>query len=64
MPARSQEEFDKLKREVEKMKELLKKAKEIDEATEQPNCEKENKVAMLKKLAELVGVDLKDVFAP
>lgn len=59
-----QHEFDALKQEVEKMKELLKKAKDIDEATEQPNCEKEDKVAMLKRLAELVGVDLKEVFAP
>jgi hypothetical protein len=58
----SQEEFDALKKEVEKMKKLLKKAKEIDEATEQPNCEMEDKVAMLKRLAALVGVDLKDVF--
>ena len=58
----SQEEFDALKKEVEKMKKLLKKAKAIDVATEQPNCEMEQKVAMLKKLAELVGVDLGSVF--
>lgn len=63
-PGVSQQEFDALKKEVERMKKLLKKAKEIDEATEQPNCEKDEKVAMLKKLAQLVGVDLGDVFKP
>jgi hypothetical protein len=60
----SQAEFDALKREVEQMKKLLKMAKKIDKATEQPNCEMESKVAMLKRLAQLVGVDLKDVFGP
>lgn len=63
-PSVSQEEFDALKKEVEKMKKLIKKAKAIDEATEQPNCEKADKVAMLKRLAELVGVDLGEVFGP
>lgn len=61
-PGVSKQEFDKLKKQVEEMRELLKKAKAIDEATEQPSCEKEEKVAMLKKLAELVGVDLGEVF--
>jgi hypothetical protein len=58
----SQEEFDKLKEEVKKMKKLLKMAKKIDEATGQPDCEMEQKIAILKKIAELVGVNLGDVF--
>lgn len=55
-------EFDALKREVEEMKELLKKAKAQDIAEGNPDCEMEEKVAFLRKIAELVGVDLEDVF--
>lgn len=57
----SKEEFDALKKEVEEMKELLKKAKIYDEKNNEPNCEMEDKIALLKKIAELVGVDLKDI---
>lgn len=60
-PTVSREEFDHLKREVEMLKELLKKAKEYDEKTNQPDCEQEEKIALIKKVAEMVGVDLKDV---
>lgn len=58
----SREEFDALKLEVLTMKELLKRAKLYDEQTGQPNCEMDEKVAMLKKIAEAVGVDLSEVF--
>lgn len=54
-------EFDKLKAEVEEMKELLRAAKRIDEITNQPDCENADKLAVLRKVAELVGVDLTDV---
>ncbi len=59
-----QAEFDALKKEVEDMKVLLKKAKIYDEENNEPNCEMESKVAFLKKVAEFVGVDLEDVFKP
>lgn len=55
-------EFDQLKKEVEEMKRLLLMAKEIDEKTGKTNCEMEEKVKMLQKVAEMVGVDLKEVF--
>ncbi len=58
----TQEEFDELKREVEQMKELLKKAKEMDQALGTPDCELEQKVALLKLMAAAVGVDLEDIF--
>lgn len=54
-------EFEALKREVESIKELLKKAQKYDEDTGQPDCEKDEKVALLKRIAEVVGVDLADV---
>jgi hypothetical protein len=52
------EEFDALKREVEELKKLLIAAKQYDDATGQPDCEQADKMALIRKLAELVGVDL------
>lgn len=58
----TRKEFEELKKEVREMKELLIRAKIYDESNGEPNCEMEAKVALLKKVAELVGVDLKDIF--
>ena len=58
----SQKVFDDLKKEVQEMHELLRRAKLYDEQTGQPDCEMEDKVALLKKIAEMVGIDLSDVF--
>lgn len=58
----SREEFEQLKRDVLEMKELLKKAKIYDEEHGEPDCQKDEKIALLRKIAELVGVDLEDVF--
>lgn len=43
------------------MKALLIKALEYDKRTNQPACEAEEKVAFVRRVAESVGVDLKDV---
>ena len=58
----SKEDFDVLKKDVEEMKKLLERALEYDKRNNEPNCEMEEKVAILKKVAELVGVNLEDVF--
>jgi hypothetical protein len=55
-------EFDKLKEEFEALKELLKAAKIYDDTTGQPNCEMDEKVALIKKVADLLGVDVSEVF--
>ena len=60
-PQVSREEFDKLKKEVEEMKELLKRAKEYDEKNNEPDCEIEDKMRILREVARLVGIDLDDV---
>lgn len=60
-PAISREEFEQLKREVADMKELLKRAKAYDEKNGEPDCEMDEKMAVLRKVAEMVGVDLSDV---
>jgi hypothetical protein len=62
VPTISRAEFDALKRDVEEMKLLLKRAKDYDERNNEPHCEMDEKVALLKKVAELVGVDLSEVF--
>lgn len=54
----SREEFEQLKREVQDLKALLVRAKEYDEKNGEPKCEMEEKVNLLKKVAELVGVDI------
>ena len=57
----SRAEFDELKRDVQEMKALLKRAKIYDEEHGEPDCQKDEKIALLRKIAELVGVDLEDV---
>jgi hypothetical protein len=61
IPDVSRAEFEALKKEVEEMKVLLKRAKEYDEKNNEPNCEIEEKMAMLRKFADAVGIDLDDV---
>ncbi len=57
----SKAEFDELKKEVLHMKELLIKAKIYDEKNNEPDCEVESKMATLRAVAKLVGVDLDDI---
>lgn len=58
----TKEDFDVLKKEVLEMKELLKRALDYDKRNNEPNCEMEEKVALLRQVAEFVGVTLEDVF--
>jgi hypothetical protein len=58
----SRAEFDELKKLVMEMRDLLKRAKEYDERNNEPHCETEEKVALIKKIADAVGVDLSEVF--
>jgi len=61
-PAISKEDFDALKKDVEELKKLLKAAKAYDEAVGEPDCEMEDKVALIKKIAKIVGVDMSEIF--
>lgn len=60
-PSISREEFDALKAEVQECKRLLRMAKQIDEALGEPDCEMEEKVELIRRVAGLVGVDLEDI---
>lgn len=58
----TQQQFDELKKEVLEMKALLLAAKAYDEKNHQSDCEMKDKVVVLQKIAQLVGVSLEDVF--
>lgn len=60
----SRSEFDALKREVEEMKALLKRAKDYDERNNEPDCEIDEKMDFLRRVAKLDVVDLDDVLKP
>lgn len=54
----SRAEFNELRRDVQQMKALLERAKEYDAKNGEPDCEMEEKVELIRKVAKLVGVDL------
>lgn len=57
----TKEDFDSLKKEVLEMKELLKRAKIYDEQNGEKDCQQEEKIALLRRVAEAVGINLDDV---
>lgn len=57
----TKEDIDAIRKEILELKELLKAAIKFDSATDQDHCENENKIALIKKVADAVGVDLKDL---
>ncbi len=57
----TRQEFEELKKEVLDMKELLKRAKKYDNDNGEPNCEIEDKMEFLRKVAQMVGIDLDDI---
>lgn len=57
-PPISRKEFEKLQKDLEEIKDWIKRAKKYDEANNEPDCEMESKVELLKQVAELVGVEI------
>lgn len=57
-------EFEALRKEVLEMKELIRKAKIYDEKNNEPNCEIEDKIKVLRDVARLVGIDLDEILKP
>jgi len=51
----TREEFERLREDVAEMKRLLERADEYDKRTGQPDCEMDEKLALLRKIAEFVG---------
>jgi hypothetical protein len=58
----TREEFDKLRDDVQELKKLLTAAKEYDRAVGEPDCEMDEKVALIRAVAKYVGVDLSGIF--
>ena len=56
------EDFDRLKEEVEQLKKRLEEAHAYDVANDEPNCHMDEKVQIIRKIAEALGVDLGEVF--
>ena len=61
-PQINRSELEALKKDIEELRLLLLAAKRYDEETGQPNCEQEDKVALIKAVAKAVGVSMDDVF--
>lgn len=55
-------EFEALRQDVEMLKAVLIAAKKVDAETGQADCEREAKVALLRQIAEAVGVSLDEAF--
>lgn len=58
----SREEFNKLIKMVDEMKEAMAAAKKVDELTNQPNCESTEKIAAIKAMLEALNIDPRDLF--
>lgn len=58
----TQNEFNDLKKEVEALRKLLEAAKQYDQETGRPDCEMDDKVALIKEVAKVVGVDMSKIF--
>lgn len=57
----TKEEFDKLKKEVEILKEQIVRAKEYDKKNNEPDCEMEEKIAKIREICKFVGVDIDEI---
>lgn len=57
----TKDDIERIRKELVELKELLKAAIRFDSATDQDHCENEDKIALIKKVADAVGIDLKDL---
>ncbi len=54
----TRKEFEELKERLQALVDLLSKAQEYDTRSGQPDCEHDDKVQLLLKLADALGVDM------
>jgi hypothetical protein len=57
----TKEDIENIKKDLLELKELLKAAIKYDEKTNQPHCENDEKIALIKQVAKAVNVDLSDL---
>lgn len=58
----SREEFNKLKKEIKQLRKTIKAAKKLDEAMGQNECEKDEKIKIIKDIAKAFGVNFENIF--
>lgn len=56
----TKKDIDDLRTELQELKKLLKAAAAYDAASGQPECEQEEKIALIRKMAEIANVDMED----
>ena len=61
-PLGYQVQIDQMRKDIEALRQLLIAAQKYDKAVGEPHCEDPEKVALIRKIAEVVGVDLKGIF--
>ena len=59
--AKRSQEIEQLKNEVAELKKWVKEAKEYDKRTNQPNCESQEKLQLLKAIAKALNIDITDL---
>lgn len=55
-------QLEEMRRDMEELKKLLKAAIEYNKKVGEPHCENDEKIALIKQVADALGVDLTDVF--
>ena len=61
-PGISKEDFEAFRKEFLEFKDLVKRALKYDVDNNQPDCEVDDKVNAVRKIAEQLGIDMEDVF--
>lgn len=54
-------EVERLQKDIKALKVLLKAAIEFDKETGQPECQHEDKIKLIRKMAEAAGIDLEGI---
>lgn len=61
-PLDYQTQINQMRKDIEELKILLTAAQRYDAVVGEPHCEDPEKVALIRKIADIVGVDLKGIF--
>lgn len=58
LPTSNEKEFEELRKRIEELEKLIEAGKKYDEATGQPDCELDEKIELLRKIADQLGVEI------
>ena len=60
-PQVTPEDIEDIRRDLEEMKKLIKRAKKYDRENNEPDCESDDKIERLRKIADAVGIDFDEI---